>query len=208
MNYSEFLENVDKIITVNKVETPTINYRFVDFIKNNNEYKLDEYNLDTELTNTINKSEDFTELYNSIITSLYECSLENKFDADDENIQNGFNKPITETDSSLKLRKLTTRILSVSNYIAVTSRIGAGQTIIYNSSNKEDFNKIIEKDYLSKYTIIENDAVPVNTVCVCRKSFIDSCGVFLFIHENDDTIYYDVIKAGVNYSKQFINFKY
>ena len=103
MNYSEFLENVDKIITVNKVETPTINYRFVDFIKNNNEYKFYEYNLDTELTSTINKSEDFTELYNSIITSLYECSLENKFDADDENIQNGFNKPITETDSSLKL---------------------------------------------------------------------------------------------------------
>lgn len=208
MNYSEFLENVGKIITINKVETPTINYKFVDYIKNNNEYKLDKYNLDIELTSTINKNNDFTELYNSIITSLYECSLENKFDADDENIQNGFNKPITETDSSLKLRKLTTRILSVSNYIAVTSRIGAGQTIIYNSNNSYDFKMIVEKEYLSNYTIMENDAVPVNTVCVCRKSFIDSYGVFLFIHENGDTIYYDVIKAGVNYSKQFINFKY
>lgn len=205
MNYTEFLEQVNNIITVKYTDSEIFTDNFDDFIIEDNSLQFQDCHVECKLSKKLEINGDFTSLYNNIMTQLYECSLENIVDDD---FMEKINSPILETDDTIKTRKFVSRILNASNYIAIKSRIGAGQIVLYNYNNTDSIKSILDKNLCTDYKFIVSDAVPVNTLCVCRKAMDDKTGVFLLLYKNESGIFYDIIKVGKNYDKQYINFKF
>ena len=93
-----------------------------------------------------------------------------------------------------KCKKITSKIIAYSSYIAANGRIGSANCLIYGKDLKKYFEYIIKNNLLSPdISLIFDDNIKQNKIILLRRNEIDSQGI-VFI---DDKVN---LKCGFNYT--------
>lgn len=203
MTFTEFLEKIKNLTSIKNFETNEYKILFVDFkdiITGANVYEIK-----GNFSNTIQISDDYTDLYNNIIYNLFELGLEtfNKLD-DNKEI---FIKSIDEQDSFLYKRKLFSKINFASNHISINGYIGPANFIISNSNNINFLNEYCKYN-TNINKIIHDGILKDNEILMGRKNTIDQPGLNFIYQIENDKINYDIIKSGLLPSNHFMYFNF
>jgi len=159
-----------------------------------------------ELINTIGITEDYTSLYNFIVSNFLELGLQSFNKLDDINKEK-FSKKIESDDSGVYVRKLISRMNFVSNNIAIEGRIGPANFIIGNSNN------IKYLDYYCSFAtfvtkVIHDGILKDDEIIMGRKNQLDQTGVVFIYQIDGKNINYSIINTGLSPTKQFMCFNF
>ena len=149
---------------------------------------------------------DDEELYNKVIDflevrtkqkhtmpiSLDYVATNNPHSTLDENMQNNF-------------RKIVSKIMNASNYIAIEGRMGPGTAVIIGRNNWHwfDENNVISNNMLGSFSLILDESISPDKIIVARSNNNHSPGLILVNNLFDNSYYF---KETPNWEKQYVWF--
>lgn len=149
---------------------------------------------------------DDEELYNKVIDflevrtkqkhtmpiSLDYVATNNPHSTLDENMQNNF-------------RKIVSKIMNASNYIAIEGRMGPGTAVIVGRNNWHWFNEnnVVSNNMLCSFSLILDDSISSDKIIVARANNNHGSGLILVNNLFDNSYYF---KETPNWEKQYVWF--
>ena len=110
-----------------------------------------------------------------------------------------------EENIQINFRKIVTKIMHASNYIATEGRVGPGTAVIVGKNNWHWFNEnnVVSNNMLGSFSLILDESISPDKIIVARANNNNSLGLILVNNLFDNSCY---LKETPNWEKQYVWF--
>jgi len=110
-----------------------------------------------------------------------------------------------EENIQINFRKIVTKVMHASNYIATEGRVGPGTAVIVGRNNWHWFNEnnVVSNNMLGSFSLILDDSISSDKIIVARANNNHSPGLILVNNLFDNSYYF---KETPNWEKQYVWF--
>lgn len=108
-----------------------------------------------------------------------------------------------EENIQINFRKIVTKVMHVSNYIAIEGRVGPGNAVIVGKNNWHWFDPTSSTNMLGSFSLILDESISPDKIIVARANNNHSPGLILVNNLFDNSYYF---KETPNWEKQYVWF--
>lgn len=108
-----------------------------------------------------------------------------------------------EENIQINFRKIVTKVMHASNYIAIEGRVGPGNAVIVGRNNWHWFDPTSSTNMLGSFSLILDESISPDKIIVARKNNNNSPGLILVNNLFDNNYYF---KETPNWEKQYVWF--
>ena len=147
---------------------------------------------------------DDEELYNKVINFL-EFNTKQKHTMSLSLDYVATNNPHSTLEENIQInfRKIVTKVMHASNYIAIEGRVGPGNAVIVGRNNWHWFDPTSSTNMLGSFSLILDESISPDKIIVARSNNNHSPGLILVNNLFDNNYYF---KETPNWEKQYVWF--